>query len=212
MRLIAGLVVALILVLLVSSAVLFLGWYDVAAAVPAGKLETTLAQFALNKSVARRAPRVKNPIAPSPEALRTGLAHFRENCADCHGAPGIEAEEFAEGLNPPAPDLTLPRVQRRPDGELFWIVSNGIRMTGMPAFGSTHKEDEIWKIVAFLRHLPELTPDEEKLLKRGGEDADHHHEEEAEEKPAGAPASGAAQAPPAKTPHAHAPGAKPHAD
>ncbi len=75
----------------------------------------------------------------------------------CHGAPGVDASAIGEGLNPPAPDLTLPKVQGRTDGELFWLVQNGLRMTGMPAFGPTHPEEEIWKIVAFLRHLPELT-------------------------------------------------------
>ena len=58
-------------------------------------------------------------------------------------------------------------MQKRTDGELFWIVQNGIRMTGMPAFGPTHKDEEIWKIVAFLRHLPALTPEEEKALSPG---------------------------------------------
>jgi mono/diheme cytochrome c family protein len=58
-------------------------------------------------------------------------------------------------------------VQKRTDGELFWVVQNGIRMTGMPAFGPTHKDEEIWKIVAFLRHLPALTPEEEKALSAG---------------------------------------------
>jgi mono/diheme cytochrome c family protein len=76
----------------------------------------------------------------------------------------VDASEIGEGLNPPATDLTLARVQDRADGELFWIVQNGIRMTGMPAFGPTHREEEIWKIVAFLRHLPEITPEEERQL------------------------------------------------
>ena len=75
-------------------------------------------------------------------------------CVSCHGAPGVDASEAGDGLNPPAPDLTLPRVQKRTDGELFWLVQNGIRMTGMPAFGTTHKDEEIWKIVAFVRRLP----------------------------------------------------------
>ena len=206
MRLLAGLIVALILVLVASVVVLWMGWYDVAAAVPAGKLETSLAQFALNRSVARRAPKVQNPVAATPEVLRSGLAHYRENCAGCHGGPGIEAAEFGMGLNPPAPDLTLPRVQKRPDGELYWIISNGIRMTGMPALSPTHKEPEIWKIVAFLRHLPELTPEEEKLLKPAGEEADHHDEGDAAETAAPAPAAA-----PGRTPHAHPPGTKPHA-
>jgi mono/diheme cytochrome c family protein len=85
-------------------------------------------------------------------------------CVSCHGAPGVDASPVGEGLNPPAPDLTLARIQERSDGELFWLVQNGIRMTGMPAFGPTHRDEEIWEIVAFLRHLPELTPEEEKAL------------------------------------------------
>ena len=80
------------------------------------------------------------------------------------------------------------------DGEIFWVVSNGIRMTGMPAFSPTHKEDEIWKIVAFVRHLPEITKEEQQLLKAGTEEAAHHHEAGwAVEKP------GEKEAPPGKT-------------
>ena len=81
----------------------------------------------------------------------------------------MDVSEIGEGLNPPAPDLTLPRVQGRPDGELFWIVSNGIRTTGMPAFGPTHKPEEIWKIVSLIRPLPELTAEEQKALKAAEE-------------------------------------------
>jgi mono/diheme cytochrome c family protein len=68
-------------------------------------------------------------------------------------------------LNPGAPDLSLPRVQARTDGQLFWITSEGIRMSGMPAFGPTQDEDEIWHMVAFLRHLPELSEEEVAQLK-----------------------------------------------
>ncbi len=79
----------------------------------------------------------------------------------------MDPSEIGEGLNPPAPDLTQPSVQSKTDGELFWIVQNGIRMTGMPAFGPTHKDEEIWTLVTFMRHLPELTADEEAVLERG---------------------------------------------
>ena len=89
-------------------------------------------------------------------------------CVTCHGAPGVDASEAGEGLNPPAPDLTTGKVQKRTDGELFWLVQSGIRMTGMPAFGPTHKDEEIWKIVAFLRRLPALSPDEARELKTEG--------------------------------------------
>ena len=126
-------------------------------------------------------------------------------------APGVDASEAAAGLNPPAPDLTLPRVQARPDGEIFWIVSNGIKMTGMPAFSPTHKPDEIWKVVAFLRHLPEISEEEKKILKAGTEEAEHHHEAgETAEKPGEKEAEKPASA--TEAPHTHPPGTKPHKD
>ena len=80
----------------------------------------------------------------------------------------MDASEIGSGLNPAPPDLTIPKVQARSDGELFWLTSEGIRITGMPAFGPTEREEDIWKIVAFLRHLPELTEEEQKLLRSGG--------------------------------------------
>ena len=160
----AGCSSGFVLVAVAAGLVLWFGLFEVAATKPPGKLEEALARFALNRAVARRAPKASNPLPASAEVLRDGLAHYRENCAQCHGAPGVEASEAGQGLNPPAPDLTLPRVQKRPDGELYWIVANGIRMTGMPAFQPTHKEKEIWEIVAFLRHLDALTAEEERAL------------------------------------------------
>ncbi|HYR46707.1 MAG TPA: c-type cytochrome [Thermoanaerobaculia bacterium] len=203
MRFLAGFLVGLLVVALGLAAILATGAYNVAASSPPSKLETRIATFALNKSVGKRAPGGKNPFAASPQVLGEGFAHYKENCAVCHGAPGVDASEAAEGLNPPAPDLTLPRVQARPDGEIFWIVSNGIKMTGMPAFSPTHKPDECWKLVAFLRHLPEITEDERKALKTGTAEAEHHHEAaEAVEKPAAG----------TKPAHTHPSGTKPHKD
>ncbi len=173
MRFLAGILTGVLLLTVGVAAFVLSGACDLAATVHPGKLEKELAGIALDRSVARRAPKTSNPVAPSPGALRTGLEHYRGMCVTCHGGPGVDASEIGIGLNPPAPDLTLARVQRRTDGELFWLVSHGIRMTGMPAFGPTHDNEEIWKIVAFLRHLPELTPDEEKQLKAAGEGSEH---------------------------------------
>ncbi len=210
MKVLGGIVLGLLLVALGAGLFLWTGAYNVAASSPPGKMETRLATFALNKSIQKRAPATKNPLSASPDVLRAGLSHYRENCVVCHGALGVDASEFGEGLNPPAPDLTLPRVQERPDGEMFWIVSNGIRMTGMPAFSPTHKEGEIWKIVAFLRHLPELTPEEQRELKARTEE-EHHHEEAG----GGMPSEGNKPEAPAaggKATHTHPPGTKPHKD
>jgi len=175
MRFLAGMITAVVLLLVAAGAVVATGSFDVAATRPPGALEKRLAGIALDRAVAKRAPDRKNPVAASPETLARGMAHYREMCVTCHGAPGVDASEIGEGLNPPPPDLTLARVQARSDGELHWIVANGIRMTGMPAFGPTHKEEEIWKIVAFLRHLPELSKEEEKALGAGGEHGEHDH-------------------------------------
>jgi hypothetical protein len=77
----------------------------------------------------------------------------------------VDPSKAGQGLNPGAPDLSVPRVQRRTDGQLFYLTGSGIRMTGMPAFSATHSEEELWKLVAALRRLPELTAEETVLLK-----------------------------------------------
>ena len=199
MRFLSGVVFGILLVAAGAAAIVYTGSFNTSAEIPPGKMEKTLATFALNKSVARRAPNRKNPLPATSETLRGGLAHFRENCVVCHGAPGVDPGEIGQGLNPGAPDLTLPRVQSRSDGQLYWIVDEGIRMSGMPAFGVTHGENELWQIVAFLRHLPEITDAEKAQLKGESEEAEHHHEE--------APPPGTA-----KPGHSHAPGTPPHRD
>ncbi len=171
MRFFSGILFGFFLVGGIIAVVVALGGYNVAATATPSRLESRVALFALNRSVARRAPVAKNPHPATPETWKAGLPHYRENCVMCHGAPGVDPAELGMGLNPPAPDLTLPRVQGRPDGEMYWLVANGVRTTGMPAFSPTHKPNEIWQIVAFLRHLPELTAEEQKALK--SEPSDH---------------------------------------
>ena len=175
MRVIGGILIGWILIGLFIGIVFWTGSYNVAATNSAGRFERKFAAFALDHAIEKRAPTQSNPFT-KPEDIRFGLAHFKENCLDCHGAPGVEESEFGQGLNPPAPDLTLPAVQRMRDGELYWVVANGIRMTGMPAFSPTHKPDEIWKMVAFVRHMPEITKEEQQVLKAGREEEAGHHE------------------------------------
>lgn len=170
MRFLSGILFGLLLVAGGVAAVVFTGAFNTAATAPVTGLERTVANLALDKSVAKRAPTRKNPFPSSPEVLLEGLKEYRENCVVCHGAPGVDAGPIGSGLNPAPPDLTLPRVQARSDGELFWLTGQGIRMTGMPAFAPTHSEEEIWEIVAFLRHLPEVTDQEQDLLRVAGEE------------------------------------------
>jgi mono/diheme cytochrome c family protein len=145
-----------------------------------GGLNDKVDEF-LNKvsdaSIARHAPAIKNPLAGDPNAAAAGMLHYRENCIDCHGAGAIDGKEFAKGLNPAPPMLDMEDVGKMTDGQLFWIVSNGIRATGMPAFSPTHKPDEIWSIVSFVRHIPKLSAAERAALSAGrGQESEHHAE------------------------------------
>ena len=91
------------------------------------------------------------------ELIRTGLVHFTEMCVVCHGAPGVPKSEIGMGLNPDPPDLAHEGAEQSPV-RLFWVLKNGIKMTGMPAFGMTHTDEQIWAMVAFLKQLPKLNP------------------------------------------------------
>jgi len=150
---------------LVAGLVLVTGLVDFSAAKPPGKLEQRLATFALDRSVHRHAPNATNPLGGSAEVAAAGLALFKTHCVACYGGPGVDPTDGGASLNPPAPGLTLARVQARSDGELQWIVSNGIRMTGMPAFGASRSEEEVWQLVAALRRLPKLSAEERRMLR-----------------------------------------------
>lgn len=139
-------------------------------------LERTVGPWMLHRSRAMRAPREQNPLGDSPAAIASGLDHYRENCLPCHGAPNGAAAEFAQGFHPPAPHLTVPRIQRLSDGELFWTVKNGVKMTGMPGFGGSHDDQEIWQIVAAVRRLSRLTDEEAARLTATNSGHHHHHE------------------------------------
>jgi mono/diheme cytochrome c family protein len=126
------------------------------------------------RSIEKHASSATNPFARDPGAASAGMSHYKENCLDCHGARAVDAAEFAKGLNPGPPMLDMEDTQKMSDGQLFWVVSNGIRASGMPAFSPTHNSEEIWKIVAFVRHLPKLTDEELAALKAGRERQEEH--------------------------------------
>ena len=182
MRFLLGVILGVVAVLVAGYFVGMSGAVSVAATQHGGMndvMDTWLARSG-EHSILKHSPDKKNPFGNDPAAVAVGLAHYKENCLDCHGAKSIDTEEFAKGLNPAAPMLDMDAFQKMTDGQLFWVVSNGIRMTGMPAFSPTHSEEEIWKIVSFVRHLPKLTDAEIAQLKKGREDSEEHHKAGAE--------------------------------
>ena len=132
-----------------------LGAVNPSATTRPSSLEKRVAHAALDAAVRARAPRGKS--APSdPASVASGREAYRANCLVCHGVPGGEQSAIAAGLNPPVPDLGEPETQRRTDGELFFLLSGGVRLTGMPGFEKSLPEKTRWELVAFLRALPKL--------------------------------------------------------
>jgi mono/diheme cytochrome c family protein len=134
-----------------------------------GRLETIVARNAHRLSIPSNARVAQNPLLPSADDLRDARIHFADHCAVCHANDGSGQTLVGEGLYPKPPDLRLPQTQNLTDGELFWIIENGVRFSGMPAFsdGGGHGGREAsWKLVHFIRHLPHLTAMERLEMER----------------------------------------------
>lgn len=95
-------------------------------------------------------------------AIAEGRDHYADHCATCHGNDGSGTTYINQGLYPPAPDMRLPPTRQLTDGELFYVIQQGVPLTGMPGWGG--KDEENWKLVLFIRHLPELTSKEIELM------------------------------------------------
>jgi mono/diheme cytochrome c family protein len=122
-------------------------------------LESQIALRLRRLAVPKGAKQQKNPFSPSAELLTDARRHFADHCASCHANNGSGNTQLGHSLYPRAPDMREPRTQSLSDGELYYIVHNGIRFTGMPAWGGDHDEDS-WKLVLFIRQLRQLEPSE----------------------------------------------------
>jgi mono/diheme cytochrome c family protein len=129
-------------------------------------LEAFVARTVRSMGVPAETRAAKNPFALTPEILAEAREHFADHCATCHANDGSGQTAIGQNLNPRVPDMRLPGTQRLTDGELYYIIHNGIRMTGMPAWGPPEKDDDSWKLVHFIRHLPKLTPEEIRVMEK----------------------------------------------
>jgi len=176
MRFLAGVVVGAVGVLAAGLWFATTGRINVAATEHGGwndRVDHWMNQVS-NRSIEKHATPASNPFAGNPAAVAAGLRHYKENCLDCHGARDVNTAEFAKGLNPGPPMLDMDEPQKMSDGQLFWVISHGIRATGMPAFSPTHRPEEIWQMVSFVRHLPKLSEAEVAELKAGREAEEEH--------------------------------------
>jgi mono/diheme cytochrome c family protein len=123
-------------------------------------MEAYVARAARKLSVPASERNAKNPYAPTPEILSEARSHFADHCATCHGNDGSGKTEIGQNLYPKPPDMRQPETQNLTDAEIYYIIHNGIRLTGMPAWGDPGKDDDSWKLVLFIRHMPQMTPQE----------------------------------------------------
>jgi mono/diheme cytochrome c family protein len=131
------------------------GDYNVAATDPHTRPVAWLLTTIRDRSVGRHAANVKVPNLDDPGLVRAGLNDFEAMCTQCHTRPGGTPSAVAEGLNPPPPNLAESAAHMSA-AELFWVTKNGVKMTGMPAWGASHEEAQLWPVVAFLQLLPDL--------------------------------------------------------
>jgi len=131
-------------------------------------IEAMIARPLRRLAIPGRARALKNPVPGGTEVLSRSMAHFADHCASCHGNDGKGNTLIGRGLYPKPPDMTEATTQNLTDGEIYYIIENGIRFTGMPAFGEeagNDNDEETWDLVHFIRHLPQMTPDEVAKMK-----------------------------------------------
>lgn len=158
-----ALLVLLAAVVVLGAAMLFwIGSQGISAKAEPGALETFIARTMRRLAVPSGDRGLKNPVPVTTDVLAAGMSHYADHCAACHANDGSGETTIGVGMYPKPPDMRLPATQALTDGELFYIIENGIRLTGMPAWGDGTPEGAqgSWHLVHFIRKLPTLTPDE----------------------------------------------------
>jgi mono/diheme cytochrome c family protein len=145
-------------------------------------LEARVARMLRSLAIPRSAREARNPLPRSAEAISAGLEHFADHCATCHANDGSGRTELGRKLYPRAPDMRRSGTQDLSDGELFYVIENGVRFTGMPAWGAEGSAEASWQLVHFIRHLPDLTAEDrarmELLNPRSPEEVREREDEE----------------------------------
>lgn len=175
-------------VILIVGALALLGWFGYqsfttgfSAKAEPNALEVLMARQVRYLAIPLEQRNKPNPVPVTPDVLQDGLAHFADHCATCHANDGSGQTPIGKNVYPKAPDMREAPTQTMSDGELFWVIHNGIRFTAMPAWGEGDPEQDLdsWKLVHFIRHLPKLTPQELETMKSLNPKSKHAADEEA---------------------------------
>ena len=146
------------------------------------QMEKVLATTIRGRAIPSRYKTMKNPVSTTPEVIHEGMAHWADHCATCHANNGSGDTMYGKTMYPHPPDMRQKDTQEMSDGELYYTINNGVRLSGMPAFGDPGDDDvDSWKLVAFIRHLPRLTDAEEAEMQRLNPKSPDEIQEEKEE-------------------------------
>jgi mono/diheme cytochrome c family protein len=176
------------ILLVITSAILFalrLRQTGLSTRTPPGPFERLAAKQIRRWLVPIRMRKETNPLAANAETLKQGMDHWADHCATCHANNGSGDTEMGRNFYPPAPDMRNAETQSLSDGELYYIIRNGVPLTGMPAWGDPrlgNSDSQTWALVSFIRHLPTLTPGEvagmQKLNPKSATEREEEQEEE----------------------------------
>lgn len=175
-----GGVIILIEVVIVSLGALVLIRHGVSARDEPLAVEAVAARFLRRLATPQTYRDMRNPVEATPAVLAEARAHFADHCALCHANDGSGRTDIGKNLYPKAPDMRQDDTQSLSNGELFYIIHNGIRLTGMPAWGDGSPEEDLesWKLVHFIRHLPQISQKEIEEMKQLNPKSAHEREEE----------------------------------
>ena len=150
----------LLVIIVVGVLYIFSGTFDPGALKPHKKITLWIINHMLDASVERRAKKIELTNLSDTSLIREGFSHYNGKCVICHSGPGLDVTEIAKGLYPRPPRFYRDVSDLDPK-ETFWIIKNGIKMTGMPAFGPTNNDQKIWAITSFIfKKLGSMTPEE----------------------------------------------------
>jgi mono/diheme cytochrome c family protein len=170
MRLLRSLVVILLAIIgIVVILALYLASRGFSARSEPSRAEAFIARRVRSFAIPRKARDAVNPVRYGPEVLSESMKHFADHCAICHGNDGRGDTSLGRGLYPKPPDMRQSETQSLTDGEIYWIIHNGVQLTGMPAFGEDKPgvvDEDSWKLVHFIRHLPKISEDELQTMKQ----------------------------------------------
>lgn len=157
----AFVLIALLVIAGFAGVFIYMGVYNIGADAPHSKFVTMTLDKLREQSIAAYAQDIKQPAdLNSPQRISVGAGLYNEMCTGCHLGPGLEKSEMSQGLYPQAPELA--RGNARTPAQQFWIIKHGVKLSAMPAWGKTHDDQLIWDMVAFLRQLPKMSPEQYK--------------------------------------------------